>query len=94
MLLGKIRYTGCTFGEYAANNTPLYGTRSIILYLLYFQEEVIVEVTFLVISITGFVFFFSWCLVQIFLLLSICLCLFFPLISIYTVNILMFKYTL
>lgn len=58
MLLDKIRYTGCTFGEYTANNTPLYGTRFIILYLLYFQEEVIVEVTFLVISITGLFFFF------------------------------------
>lgn len=57
MLLDKIRYTGCAFGEYSANNTTLYDTCSIILYLLYFQEEDIVRVTFLLlISITNYIF--------------------------------------
>lgn len=60
MLFDKIRYTGCAFGEYSANNITLYDTHSIILYLLYFQEEVIVGVAFLLVSITKWYFF--WCL--------------------------------
>lgn len=48
MLFDKIRYTGCAFGESSANNITLYDTHSIILYLLYFQEEVIVGVAFFI----------------------------------------------
>lgn len=56
MLFDKIRCTGCASGEYSTNNITLYDTDSIILYLLYFQEEVIVGVVFVLIGITKWYF--------------------------------------
>lgn len=92
MLFDKIRYTGCAFGEYSANNTTLYDTHSIILYLLYFQEKVIVRVVLFINKHHKMAFFLAFRVF--FLFLSISLPLFFHFISIYAVNIPMFKYTL